>query len=119
MKIMLYGFSALFLCEIQSALASELITPSYKITVRSNCEEGNVTCDKISYVGVNRKTGKSITLTGKTRHTICADGVTPCQFLGYVFQNKNIQYLVNEDGTLLVTRNKGDVLVDEKGEWKH
>lgn len=112
------GF-ALILCQTPQALASELLTPSFKITIDSHCEEGNVTCDKVTYLGVNRKTGASIKLKGKTLHTTCADGVSPCRFIGYLFKNGNVQYLIEEDGQLTVTRNKTEILVDEKGEWKN
>jgi hypothetical protein len=53
---------------------------------------------------------------GSTSHSICADGVTPCRFLGYRFQNGNTTYLVDEDGSLRVLQ--GDkLLLEEQGEW--
>jgi hypothetical protein len=94
-----------------------LETPSYTITVESRCPEGWVTCDDVKYVGTSKKTGKSITLTGKTVHTMGADGVTPAHFLGYVFKNGRTTYFVSEDGQFRVTRSS-KVLVDETGVWK-
>jgi hypothetical protein len=119
MKFVLGTLLAAFLCTLQYVVAAELKTPNFNITVTSLCEEGNVSCDKITYVGVNRKTGASIKLKGRTHHTTCADGTTPCKFLGYVFNNGNIQYFVSEDGYLLVTRNNHEVLLREKGKWRY
>lgn len=68
--------------------------------------KGYVTCDKVKYYDQNLKTGKSISLIGKTIHTTGADGVTPGRFLGYEFRNKNYLYRVTEDGILLIYRGK-------------
>jgi hypothetical protein len=99
------------------ASAGTLTTPSFIIKVKVNCAEGNVSCDKVSYVGTSRKTGKSISLRGKTMHALCADGVTPCRFLGYEFRNGRTYYRVLEDGSLSVMQGK-KLLLEEKGEWK-
>lgn len=97
--------------------ASRLTTPSFVITIDSRCEEGVVACDRVRYTGVSRKTGKSITLNGRDVHTRCADGVTPCRFLGYRFNNGAITYMVWENGMLEVTEG-GRVLVQESGQWE-
>ena len=68
------------------------------------------------YTGTSKKTGKSIKLRGKTLHTLCADGVTPCRFLGYEFRKGSVYYRVMEDGSLLVMQGK-KILVEETGEW--
>ena len=97
--------------------ARTLTTASFEVTIETRCEEGNVTCDDVSYTGVSRKTGKSISLKGSTHHSRCADGVTPCRFLGYVFRNGDINYVVTEEGLLVVSR-KSKVLMQEAGNWK-
>jgi hypothetical protein len=99
------------------ARAATLTTPSFIVEVTVNCEEGNVTCDDVGYVGTSKKTGKRIKLHGKTMHTLCADGVTPCRFLGYEFRNGKTRYQVLDDGTLLVVQGK-KTLLNEKGEWQ-
>src|ERR1017187_3892386 len=86
-----------------SSLAGTLTTPSYKITV-VGCDEYVVSCDTVRYVGVSKKTGKSIALTGRTVHTTGPDGVTPAHFLGYEFKNGRTTYFVGEDGELRVTQ---------------
>jgi len=100
-----------------SAGTSTLTTPSYTITVEVRCPEGNVTCDDVKYVGVSKKSGKSITRTGRTVHAIGADGVTPSRFLGYAFTNSSTVYFVSEEGELRVTQGT-NVLVQERGVWK-
>ena len=97
--------------------AEILDTPSFIIHIKVNCEEGNVTCEKVTYVGTSKKTGKSIALNGKTLHSKCADGVTPCGFQGYEFKKRTMLYQVLEGGELVVMH--GDkVLVQEHGTWK-
>ena len=51
-------------------------------------------------------------------HTLCADGATPCRFLGYKFENGNTTYYVHQDGLLEVIRNRDEVLVRERGSWR-
>ena len=97
--------------------ADTLTTPSYKITI-IGCGEYVVSCDTVKYIGVSRKTGKSITLTGRTVHTTGADGVTPSHFLGYEFKSGSTTYFVGEDGELRVTRGS-KILVQETGVWKY
>jgi len=99
------------------ACASTLTTPSFTVQITVNCAEGNVTCDNVTYVGTSKKTGQSITLRGKTKHTLCADGVTPCHLQGYEFWNGKTYYRVLEDGSLLVMQGK-KVLLEEKGSWE-
>jgi hypothetical protein len=48
---------------------------------------------------------------------MCADGQTPCRFLGYRFANGNEIYEVSEEGWLTVTQ-AGKVLLQEQGEWQ-
>lgn len=87
------------------------------LKLQSHCTEGNVTCDDVSYWGKSRKSGKSIKLQGRTKHSMCADGVTPCAFQGYEFRNRGTYFRVLQGGELLVMQ--GDkVLVEEKGEWQ-
>lgn len=93
-----------------------LTTPSYKITIELRCPEGYVTCNDVKYVGVNRRSGEFLTLTGRTIHTSGADGISPSHFLGYEFNSGRTIYFVGEDGELRVTRGT-KVLVQETGVW--
>lgn len=102
---------------LPSSASQHLVTASFDITIDVRCREGVVGCDQVHYTGVHRQTGRSIELVGQERHTRCADGVTPCRFLGYVFKNGDVSYAVWDDGTLSVKRGER-VLVQEKGEWR-
>ncbi|WP_050479831.1 hypothetical protein [Herbaspirillum rhizosphaerae] len=106
----------LLLLVLGQTYASTLTTPSFVIEIHENCEEGSVGCDNVSYLGTSKKSGKSIKLRGKTMHTLCADGVTPCRFLGYEFRNGATSYQVQENGGLLIMQGK-KVLVEEVGTW--
>ncbi len=99
------------------AYAAELITKNYKIYIVSHCEEHNVKCDDVTYIGVHKKIRKSIKLKGTTLHETCADEVAPCKFIGYIFKKGYITYKVYSSG-LLEVQNKNKVLLSEKGKWK-
>ncbi len=116
------GFACLLVASVLLsgmgfARADTLTTASFSVQITVNCAEGDGVCDDVSYRGVNRRSGKSLVLRGKTMHSLCADGVTPCRFLGYEFRKGPFQYVVYENGGLLVTRGK-KVLVEESGEWQ-
>jgi hypothetical protein len=110
LPFIVFGFAA-------TASAETLQTKNFEVNITSNCAEGEVTCDNVSYRGINRKTGDSISLTGKTLHQLCADNVTPCRFLGYEFINGNYRYLVTSDGTLQVYRGN-KLILSEQGTWQ-
>lgn len=95
--------------------ASTLKTANFTITIESRCPEGEVSCDEVSYVGVSKRTGASISLLGTTLHSECKDG-SPCRFQGYEFRSGTVVYRVYEDGMLEVS-DGSRVLVSERGEW--
>lgn len=98
--------------------AQTLTTPRYVVTIEEHCEEGEVGCADVSYRGVNRKTGKAITLKGRTRMVLCKDGVTPCHIGAYEFRNGAVLYSVFPDGNLVVTQ-AGKVVLREAGKWSY
>ncbi|HEY6071716.1 MAG TPA: hypothetical protein VIU85_10110 [Chthoniobacterales bacterium] len=101
--------------RVQAGPTGTLETSSFTIKIDVHCEEGEVTCDDVKYVGTNKKTGESLELTGKTAHHMDADA-TPGKFLGYIFKNEGVTYFLSEEGMLRVT--KGDqVLLKENGTW--
>ncbi len=112
------GVFVVFLLFFPSlAYSATLSTPNYRVEIKNNCEEGVVACDDVTYFGTSKISGNSLELKGSTWHTICADGVTPCRFLGYVFENQGTVYRVYDSGMLTVTKEDGVVLVEEQGEW--
>ncbi len=99
------------------AQSNVLLTPGFRVEVERHCPEGTVVCDQVSYFGQDRRSGASLRLTGSTSHRLCADGVTPCQFLGYSFRNGNVVYEVSGEGLLRVLQG-GKVLLEEQGTWQ-
>lgn len=102
----------------QAALADTLRTKDFRVTITNNCPEGEVACNNVTYHGVNVNTNASLQLQGRTVHTSCADGVTPCRFVGYEFSNGNYRYLVTEEGRLQVYQN-GKIVLNQIGNWEH
>lgn len=102
---------------LSAAAHQRLMTDSFEVTIDTRCKEGTVGCDNVHYTGVHRKTGRSIKLVGRELHGRCADGVTPCRFLGYTFRNGGVTYDVLENGLLLVKQGE-KVLVQERGTWQ-
>ncbi|BAZ41109.1 hypothetical protein NIES4101_70710 [Calothrix sp. NIES-4101] len=96
-----------------AANAETLKTKNFKVTITRNCPEGYVVCNNVTYVGRNLKTGQSIRLTGRTIHTVGADGVTPSRFLGYQFRNGQYIYQVTADNRLLVYNGKKLILQEQ------
>lgn len=97
-------------------------TENHIVEITPRCPEGYVSCDRVEYKGIDRKTGATLALRGKTMHTTCADGVTPCRFLGYRFRNGKALHHVwddgnGENGTLEVKVDR-KVLLMERGAWK-
>lgn len=108
--------SIVVLCAAKVAQAETLKTENFQVVITRNCPEGYVACDDVSYSGTNLSTGSTIDLTGRTLHTTCADGVSPCRFLGYEFRNGNYRYVVTQEGDLQVYRD-GQQLLNEQGTW--
>jgi len=76
-----------------------------------------VGCDRITYRGTDKTTGKLIKRSGNQIMRMCADGVTPCQSLGYQFKNAKYLYVVSEEGRLLVYQGK-KLILNEAGKWQ-
>jgi hypothetical protein len=96
--------------------AEVLKTPSYEIEIGS-CPEGYVSCDTIPIDVKNLKTGIASSYIGGTLHTLCADGVTPCRFLGYDFTGEIGKFHLYENGFLEVSDESGQAILSEQGHW--
>lgn len=99
--------------------AQQLDTPNYTVEIQQLCPEGEVQCQQVMYKGTSKVSGASIELKGSAWHSLCADGVTPCRFLGYQFKNGRIRYLVHESGLLQVIGSSGKVVLEEQGVWDY
>jgi hypothetical protein len=96
------------------ANAEVIQTQSFSISIERKCPEGEVTCNNVTYVGTNIRTGKAIELQGKTIHLTGEDGVTPTRFLGYEFWNEEYRYIVTADNKLQVFREE-QLILEEQG----
>ncbi len=115
-----------------AASASTFNTKRYQIEITSNCAEGNVVCNDVTYMSTHREYGYTLRLKGKTIHSLCADRVTPCRFLGYEFVNtwyesphpfSGPETLVEDRysilGDTLEIRQNGELIWSEKGIWQN
>lgn len=95
--LMLIGLSACFInppiskAEESDPVYAKYISKEYIIDIYYGCLEGDMSCDKITYHGVNKKTKAEITLHGEviTRGPYL-------NFVGYQFKNGNYTYIINE-----------------------
>lgn len=94
-----------------------LDTPSFWIRIEVRCPEGEVSCENVIYRGESKRTKKTLRLSGRTTHSMCADRVTPCRFLGYTFKNGTFTYFVSEGGELLVQDGR-KVVLEQAGAWQ-
>ena len=107
--------SLLLLAKV--TLAETLTTANYRITITHHCPEEHLTCQNVSYQSTHRHTGASVRLTGQTVHTPCADGVSPCRFIGYEFRQGNYRYFLTHDE--LQIYHGSQLLLVEKGTWDY
>jgi hemolysin activation/secretion protein len=109
--------AAIALLGAAVAQSQTLETPNYVVEITCQSKEYEVGCSHVTYKGTNKKSGQSISLSGKQLMKLCADGVTPCHSLGYEFNSGNTRYVVTEGGELIVSKNNS-IILDEKGVWK-
>ncbi len=114
MKGLFAGLMMLMFVPVASA--SYLVTDSYVLAIKKKCGEGHVTCDRALLVMKSKSSGNTLLMRGQTLHRMCADGITPCQFVGFRFQHAGVTYTVFEPGTLMITQ-ANETLLEERGRW--
>lgn len=116
------SFKILFLTSLLLVFAdgktAQLETDSLLLTVDVHCAEGDVTCDKVTMQAVHKETGASLILNGETLHSRCADGITPCRFIGYHFGHHDLVYQLTEQGMFSVLSGS-TVVFEETGTWQY
>lgn len=100
-------------------LAQTWVSNRYVIELDRQCLEGDVTCDMYEITLVDRSRGERQVMYGQTLHTVCADGVSPCRFMGYQFAGKDLRYRLYETGTLEVYDRDNKIVRSERGEWRY
>ena len=106
--------AAYFVSPAKPTSVRTLKTPSYTITITEYCPM-DFDCNHVIYKGVS-KSGKTIVLHGSHIWHNCPGTHDPCHPIGYQFKNAGIEYLVTEDGELVVTQGS-QTLVEEPGKW--
>jgi hypothetical protein len=91
--------------------AETVRTKSFLINIDRQCEEGNVSCDRVTYVGTDLKTGKAIRLVGKTINSRGS-----YRFLGYEFRNGKYRYVISGDNYSLLVYKGDKLILQEKGD---
>lgn len=98
MKILLIPFFIVSFFTAANAAIMEKCsyeTDDLWIKIINLCEEGEMSCDKMVYIGLNKKTGDYITLSGKS-----VISKSNYNFLYYEFINNDTKYLITRDNTL-------------------
>ncbi|UTF58909.1 hypothetical protein [Gilvimarinus sp. DA14] len=101
------------------ASAAELETAQFRIAIATHCEEGEVTCADVAASITDKQSQHTQFIQGGTQHTTCADGISPCRFLGYRFVAEDKYYSVSEGGLLTVTTHQGKEIYREQGRWDY
>lgn len=96
--------------------AEKLVTKSYEIVIVA-CPEGHVSCKGTQFAIKNLSTGKKTTIVGKTMHSLCKDGTTPCRFQGYQFSDAKEHFTLTTDGKLTIKKAAKPSIV-EQGKWE-
>lgn len=69
------------------------------------CPEGELSCDKVIYIGLNKKTGDFITLQGKT-----VVSKRNNNFLYYEFINNDTKYIIDRNNFLEIIKDNKTIL---------
>lgn len=103
---------------LPAAEAETLLTPQHELRIESLCPEGEVSCQRLLMHITPRGGDETVTIGGESLHRPCADGLTPCRFLGYRFTSSCRVYSVLADGRLRITDRAGVLLSEEAGTWQ-
>lgn len=99
------------------AHAERIETPTFDILVKWMCEEGHVSCDNITFSVENQRDGTTRHYVGESIHSLCADGESPCRFLGYRFRAGCMSFTLYSHGYIEVVSEELGVLLSEEGQW--
>ncbi len=90
------------------ASAEIIRTKHFQINITRNCLNDSISCDNVTYVGQDLKTGKSIRLTGRT-----VNSSRSYRFLGYEFKNGPYTYSVTRNNVLIIYKNDKLILTEQ------
>lgn len=69
------------------------------------CPEGELSCDKVIYIGLNKKTGDFIILQGKA-----VISKSSSNFLYYAFINDDTKYIIDRDNFIEIIKDNKTIL---------
>lgn len=111
--IFLFTFTA-FSYATDNALIFE--TKNFLIKISPNCEEGDVACNNISYIGIRKSDGAKINLNGKTLNRSCEKSTS--DLYGYEFKNGKYVYTIyGRSLASLTVTNNDKIILSEEGEF--
>jgi len=99
------------------ALSERFVSNNFSVQIVVNCPEGHTTCEDVTFKVVLAGLEKYKTYKGSTFHTMCADRVASCKFLGYKYKTIDAQYFIYKSGLLLILDQEGNQLLAEIGKW--
>lgn len=89
-------------------------TNTYYLTQIGRCEEYVVNCFDYTLIMYHRKTGELTQVKGESLHSLCADKVTPCQYLGTIFKKGEMKYFLNDGASAFKILKNNKVILEEK-----
>lgn len=102
----------LICCLLASVLWADFVPYGEQCTFQNDtfwikiielCGEGDISCDKVAYIGLNKQSGEFITLKGKA--------IKAFKYAGYEFANQGYTYHITRDDLLLIY--KGNKLMQK------
>lgn len=87
-------------------------TSDFTITLVNSCGDFYTICNKVKYLGLGNKSGKQITLEGKTIHP---EGSNKAH--GMVFSNGDVDYIVIFNPLELKVMQGNKMLIEQSGKW--
>jgi hypothetical protein len=94
-----------------------LTTPTRIIVLLVACQEGELDCQHVIYVGIDRVSGLVTQLKGTDWVRNCPRQDMPCQHVGFKFPSNDRNYYITDDGSLTIQSNAGAPLITEHGKW--
>ena len=112
LKLLAIWVACIFPIQAFAGVVQELLTPNYVALIVQHCRRGVLDCQNVEYFGVNRNTGASIYLRGRS---IVSGGAS--NWLGYQFKNRETGYFIYVNGSdaRLSVEQDGKILTEESG----
>ena len=85
---------------------------TYRFSIERRCQEGWVSCNNVQLEIYNKKTGENLRILGSTHHSTCADGISPCRFIGYIFKKDDLKIVIDYQNIVLI-RNGTQILREQ------